>query len=155
MKKFLMIAIMALASTAMFAQKGATYVGANVNYGLHSDYKNFGVGVKAQYEFLQNVRAEASLNYFFKKDCVSMWDLNLNAHYIFHVGNVGIYPLAGLTVLNANVEHGDNDTELGLNLGGGVELPITSNGKQNFEAKYQTGDNWDRPVISAGIAFPL
>ena len=49
MKKFLMIAIMALASTAMFAQKGATYVGANVNYGMHSDYKNFGVGVKAQY----------------------------------------------------------------------------------------------------------
>ena len=48
MKKFLMIAIMALASTAMFAQKGATYVGANVNYGLHSNYKNLVNGLTPQ-----------------------------------------------------------------------------------------------------------
>ena len=48
MKKILMIACMMLMGTAAFAQQGATSVGANVNYGLHSDYKNFGVGVKAQ-----------------------------------------------------------------------------------------------------------
>ena len=150
-----MSAIMALASTAMFAQKGATYVGANVNYGMHSDYKNFGVGVKAQYEFLQNVRAEASFNYFFKKDNISMWDLNLNAHYVFHVGGVGIYPLAGLCVVGSKVEGFDGNTDLGYNLGGGVEFPIGNNVKLNFEAKYQFVNDLDRPVISAGIAFPL
>ena len=46
MKKFLMMACMMLFSTAMFAQQGAMYLGGNLNYGLHSDYKNFGFGVK-------------------------------------------------------------------------------------------------------------
>ena len=40
MKKFLMMACMMLFSTAMFAQQGAMYLGGNLNYGLHSDYKN-------------------------------------------------------------------------------------------------------------------
>ena len=48
MKKLLMMICMMLFSTAMFAQQGAMYLGGNLNYGLHSDYKNFGFGVKAQ-----------------------------------------------------------------------------------------------------------
>jgi outer membrane protein X len=155
MKKLMMIAMMVLASTAMFAQKGATYVGIQANYGLHKDYKNFGVGAKAQYEFLENVRAEASFNYFFKKDCVSMWDINLNAHYVFRVGSVGIYPLAGICVLGAKPEHGDTETKLGFNAGAGVEFPLSETIKLNVEGKYQYVKHFDRPVISAGIAFAL
>ena len=85
MKKFLMMACMMLFSTAMFAQQGAMYLGGNLNYGLHSDYKNFGFGVKAQYEFIQNFRAEASANYFLEKDNLKMWDINANLHYIFRI----------------------------------------------------------------------
>ena len=86
MKKFLMIACMVLFSTSMFAQQGAMYVGGNLNYGMHSDYKNFGFGVKAQYEFIQNFRAEASANYFLEKDNLKMWDINANLHYIHRRG---------------------------------------------------------------------
>ena len=55
MKKFLMMACMMLFSTAMFAQQGAMYLGGNLNYGLHSDYKNFGFGVKASTKVINAV----------------------------------------------------------------------------------------------------
>ena len=155
MKKLLMIAFMALMSTTMFAQAGTTYIGANVNYGLHSDYKNFGIGAKVQWEFVDNLRADISGNYFFKKDYLTQWDGNLNLHYLFHVGGATIYPLAGLTLLGSKVEGFDGDSDFGANLGGGVEFMIGDGLKLNFEAKYQIVDHWDRPVISAGIAFPL
>ena len=158
MKKLLMIAFMALMSTTMFAQQGATWVGANVSYGLHSDYKNLGVGAKVQYEFIDHFRAEASGNYFFKKDYCTMWDVNLNVHYLIPAGGLTIYPLAGVTLLGSEVEVMGvkaSDSNLGLNLGGGVEFPLTEAIKLNIEAKYQIVKDWDRPVISAGVAFAL
>ena len=45
MKKMMMIACMMLFSTAMFAEKGDMFVGAGLSYGIHSDYKNFGIGL--------------------------------------------------------------------------------------------------------------
>ena len=42
-----------------------------------------------------------------------------------------------------------------MNVGGGIEFPITDVIKINAEAKYQIVDDWDRPVVSVGIAFAL
>ena len=67
MKKILLVFCMALMSTSLFAQVGTSYVGVNANYCLKSHFKPFGVGVKFQHEFFENVRGEASFNYFFKK----------------------------------------------------------------------------------------
>jgi len=168
MKKFLMIACMMLMGTAAFAEQGDTNVGVNVNYGMHSDYKNLGVGAKVQYEFIDNFRAEASGNYFLKKDYCTMWDVNLNAHYLIPLGSVKVYPLAGLTLLGTKVDiptmtimgttiggGSASDSNFGLNLGGGVEFPITDAMKVNVEAKYQIVKDWNRPVISAGLCFAL
>ena len=158
MKKFLFLACMMLMSMAAFAQQGSTFVGANVNYGMHSDFKNFGVGAKVQYEFVDNLRAEASGNYFFKKDYCTMWDVNLNLHYVFHAGEWGIYPLAGVTLLGTKVEVmgvSASDSDFGFNLGAGVEYPLTDAIKINFEGKYQIVKDWDRPVLSLGVAFAL
>lgn len=160
-----MIACMMLVSTAMFAQKGSTWVGANVNYGMHSDYKNFGLGAKVQYEFIDNFRGEASFNYFFKKDELTQWDVNLNLHYLIHAGSLTVYPLAGLTLLNSSTPDidvpgfgtvkGVSDSDFGLNLGAGLDFPITEGVKLNIEAKYQIIADWNRPVISAGVSFAL
>ena len=159
MKKFLMIAFMALMSTTMFAQQGATWVGANVNYGLDSDYKNLGFGAKVQYEFIDNFRAEASFNYFLKKDYCTMWDVNLNVHYLIHAGDkLTIYPLVGLTLLDTKVEVfgvSASDSNFGANVGAGIEYPLTDGIKLNVEGKYQIVKDWDRPVISAGVSFAL
>ena len=145
MKKFFLMACLLTMSTALFAQQGATSVGINLNYGMHEDYKNFGVGVKTQYEFIDNVRGEASYNYFFKKDYLTMYDVNLNVHYLFNAGGLRIYPLAGVTLLGTSLEVlgvKASDSDLGFNVGGGLEFPITNALKFNAEAKYQIVKDW-------------
>ena len=78
-----MIACMMLFSTAMFAEKGDTWLGGGFSYGLSSDYKNFGIGVKGQYELLEKFRADAMVDYFFRHEDVSFFDINLNAQYLW------------------------------------------------------------------------
>jgi len=176
MKKFLMVAIMMLSSTMMFAEAGDMNIGANVNYSLDSDYKNFGIGVKVQWEFADKLRAEPSFNYYFKKDYVSLWDININAHYLINLGKSGfnLYPIAGVCLIGATMDvgkytgHIDSDsgisgsftktgtetkTKIGANLGAGIEYPLTDALKINAEFKYQLVEDYDRPIISAGISY--
>ena len=107
MKKIFMIACMMLMSTAMFAQAGKFAVGVNANYGMNSDYKSFGFGAKFQYEFIENFRAEASGNYFLKKDYISLWDANVNFHYIIPLSEgLNFYPLAGVALVGVKWDTG-------------------------------------------------
>ncbi len=103
-----MIAVMALATLTVSAQDSKMAVGINANYGMSSDYKNFGFGAKFQYEFIENFRAEASGDYFLKKDGMSIWDANLNFHYLIPLGdNLKVYPLAGITLMGVKFDAGD------------------------------------------------
>lgn len=169
MKKIFMAACMMLFSTAMFAEQGDLYVGGNLNYGMHSDYKNLGIGVKGQFEFVDHFRGEASYNYFFEKDYCTMWDVNANVHYLFNINDqFTVYPLAGLTALgvkfdvptisigNTTIGGGSgSDTKVGFNIGGGVDYFLSETIKLNAELKYQIVSDFDRPVLSVGIAFAL
>ena len=78
MKKHILVALCALFSMGTLAQTGEKAVGLNVSYG--TEIKNIGIGVKGQYNFTDVIRGEASFDYFLKKDGLSMWDVNLNAH---------------------------------------------------------------------------
>ncbi len=81
------------------AQKGDIGVGLNAGYG--TEIKNFGIGIKGQYNITDAIRAEAGFDYFLEKDGLSMWDVNLNVHYLFKVAeNIKVYPLAGITYTN-------------------------------------------------------
>lgn len=108
--KILVAVAMLMLSTASFAQfsnsgsgnsAGQMAVGVNANYGFASNFKTFGVGAKFQYGFTESFRGEFSGNYFFKKNGVSAWDLNLNVHYLIPVGaKVNVYPILGVTLMN-------------------------------------------------------
>lgn len=106
MKKVLLFAAMMLLSVGAFAQEaGKMAIGVQANYGMHKDYKNFGIGAKFQYNITENFRAEAAGNYFFKKDYVSMWDVNANVHYVIPLTDkLNVYPMVGLTVLGAKFD---------------------------------------------------
>ena len=174
MKKNLLFALFAIISMGAFAQVGEKTIGLNVSYG--TEIKNIGIGVKGQYNFTDAIRGEASFDYFLKKDGLSMWDANLNAHYLFPLGNkLKVYPLVGLSFTNwktdLTLELDDEDKEFlgedwededlgswseskfGINLGGGIQYDLTDKLVFSAEAKYQIISNFDQAVFSVGIAY--
>ncbi|MBR1934385.1 MAG: porin family protein [Prevotella sp.] len=169
MKKLFAFVCMLLMSTAMFAQNESMALGVNLNYGVSSDYKPFGVGARFQYEFIENVRGEALVNYYFPKDDSSVLDANINFQYLFGIGEkMNFYPVAGLSLINMMVT-GDTKKALdvlgadtskflvGFNVGVGFEYKFTSNLKGLVEVKYQyaKSDGWkiDWEPIQLGVAY--
>ena len=178
MKKIILSIVCAVMSVCAFAQKGATQVGVNVNYGTKAE--TFSFGVKGSYGFTDAIRAEASFNQSLKKDGVSMYDINLNAHYLFSLGQkFKVYPLVGLTYVHSKLdwkslgdfddyedyldwkdymdEEGakidDSASKFGVNLGGGVQYDITSNLVFNAEVKYSMVSDFDQCVIGLGLSY--
>lgn len=178
MKKIILFSLCAFFSMGAFAQTGEKAVGLNVSYG--TEIKNIGIGVKGQYNFTDAIRAEASFDYFLKKDGLSMWDMNLNAHYLIALGDkLKVYPLAGLSFTNwksdikweVDDDFGDDyfdddyfddddddlgswsESKFGLNVGGGLQYDLTDKLIFNAEAKYQFISDFDQFVFSVGLAY--
>ena len=160
MKKLLLLVCAAVMSLSASAQAGDKALGAQLVFG--SETNSIGLGVKGQYYFTDQLRGEASVDYFFKNKGVSMWDINANVHYLFNVANkVKVYPLAGLGYTNwsykyeyagAPVVEG-SDGRLAVNLGGGAEYELTKNLNVNAEAKYQIISNYNQLVLGVGVAY--
>ena len=154
MKKLFFVICMMLMSVATFAQQGKMTVGIHGDYMIDSP-KNFGIGANVGYEVINNVRGVAEFNYFLKKDGVSYWNVEVNAEYLFKVGDAfTIYPLAGIDLLGISVEGGGSDSKMGLNLGAGVEYAISSNLSLKAEYNYKTqGDGWS--LLKFGVVIPF
>jgi len=168
--KSMIIAIAAVTmSVAVNAQeKGDMAVGGNLVFGSGDSYSNMGVGAKFQYNVTKPIRLEGSFTYFFEKDLASMWDLSVNAHYLFPVANqINVYPLAGVGILGTKVNIPTIDlddwgiygggsastSEVCFNVGGGIDFKITDKLILNAEVKYKIASDWNRLLLSAGIAY--
>lgn len=152
MKKLVIAVVALLMSISAFAQQGDKAIGVNLVYG--SEIKNIGLGIKGQYFFLDNVRGEASFNYFMKKDGIKWWELNANAHYMLGNESMWFYPLAGFNLANlkADVPGSDSSSKLGLNLGAGIQFPVSEMLDFTAEAKYVISDA-DQFVIGIGLLY--
>lgn len=158
-KLFVLMGFIALVGmNSVFAQKGEQTVGVNLGYG--TEISNFGIGAKYQHGITNAIRAEVSFDYFLKKDFVSMWDINLNAHYLFPVADkFKVYPLAGLTYTNWKLSFDDEDFgssstgKFGVNLGAGAQYPVTDKLNINFEIKYQLISDFNQAVFSVGVNY--
>lgn len=163
-----------LSAVSASAQKGEKAFGVNLGYG--TEISNLGIGAKFQYGITDAIRAEASFDYFLKKDYLSMWDGNLNAHYLFPVADkFKVYPLAGLTYTSWKIDGFDWGIDLGdwadylddedmdsgssttgkfgINLGAGAEYAISDKLSVNFEAKYQLISDFNQVVFSVGLSY--
>ena len=151
MKKLIVLfSMMFFIMSSAFAQQGIQAAGVHLTYG--TEIESFGIGVKYQYNITDNIRLEPSMNYFFEKNGVDMFDINANAHYLFPLAsNIRVYPLAGLTF--ARWDFGKVITRLGVNVGGGTEMDITDNLMLNFELKYQAVSDLDQAVFNIGVAY--
>ena len=159
---FRKVAVMAIAvlsmSVAVNAQeKGDMAAGGNLVLGSGDSFTNYGIGAKFQYNVTNPLRLEGSFTYFLKKDNLTMWDLSVNAHWLFPVADkVTVYPLAGLGILNYGSSYGGysaSTSDIAFNLGGGIDYQLTDKLILNAELKYKISDTWDRLLLSAGLAY--
>ncbi|EGJ70668.1 hypothetical protein Bcop_0450 [Bacteroides coprosuis DSM 18011] len=159
MKKLMvLVCVLMLGIGTSFAQKGAKSLGVNVGYG--TEIENVGIGAKFQYNILDDIRLEPSLNFYMKKDGLSMWDLNLNAHYLFHLtSKFNVYPLAGITYTSwkqdLKIEGVGSETsnKFGANVGLGAEYFLSNNFVVNLDIKYQAIKDFDQAVFTFGAAY--
>ena len=147
-------------SLSASAQAGDKALGAQLVFG--SETNSIGLGVKGQYYFTDQLRGEASVDYFFKNKGVSMWDINANVHYLIDVADkFKVYPLAGLGYTNWSYKYEfpglpvveGSDGRLAINLGGGAEYELTKNLSVNAELKYQIISNYNQLVLGVGVAY--
>ena len=155
MKKLFISFVIALISISAFAQSGTKAVGGHLVFAENN--KNLGIGVKGQYSFTNHLRGQASFNYYLKSNDVTLWDLNLDAHYLFNVAKkVNVYPLAGVTYSHWSHDNLDlSDGNIGINLGGGAEFELNSKWNLGAELKFQIINNYNQLVLSLGVGYKL
>lgn len=159
--------LLTISAVSAYGQ-GKFAVGINGLYG--TQIKSFAVGAKVQYDITNHFRAEDAFNYFFKKDGVSMWENNVNVHYLFYLGEkFRIYPLAGFTIVGTKIDTksavpaeyqqyiGDagksSKTYFGGNVGGGIEYLITPHLAVGVEGKYSIVKDVDQGVFGLGVTY--
>ena len=128
----------------------------------HFITKEISIGLKYQYNITDQIRIEPSMNYFFKNDGLSMFDINANIHYLFPIAsNISLYPLAGFTYTNWHLDLGKagdydvsgSDGKFGVNLGAGMEFDLDKSWSLNFDIKYQLISDLDQAVFNLGVAY--
>lgn len=152
---------MVLTITAgVFAQKNEKSIGLSLGYG--TEIESLGIGAKFNYGLTDQIRLSPSFNYFFKKDNVSGWEINADAHYLFNVApKFNVYPLLGLTLTNWKLDMGKvfgNDlstskTRFGLNIGAGVSYKIAYDLSVGAEFKYSAVSDLDQAVFNVNIMY--
>ena len=127
-----------------------------------TEIESIGLGLKYQYNITDQIRIEPSMNYFFKNDGLSMFDINANIHYLFPIAsNVSLYPLAGFTYTNWHLDLGKvgdydvsgSDGKFGVNLGAGMEFTLDKSWSLNLDIKYQLISDLDQAVFNLGVAY--
>lgn len=142
-----------------------------------------GINVGGEYFITDEISGSLNYTYFFKSSYDATYfgstvestsrrsSFNIDGKYYFMSDNVQVYGLAGLAFMNVkststseqmNWNTGQTETttleykdgETGVNIGGGVVVPLTDVMGFNGQLKYQTpGDG--QLVVNAGIVYSL
>ncbi len=173
MKKVLVIICVALISLSASAQIGEQNIGAHLLYG--TDMSNIGFGLKYQNNVTDVIRIEGVFDYYLKKDDFTMFDVNVNGHYLFPLTDKVIaYPLVGINytrwkqkelfsfddeeytdISDEDYDDEINDGSIGLNIGGGIQYKLTDKIRIGAELKYQTISGFNTAVIGVGLTYTL
>ena len=171
----LCVALMGLCASAQ--QKGDMAVGLNLGVApcLESGLSvtNVGIGAKFQYNVTDPIRLEADVDYWLKDKGMDLFDVTVNAHYLFTVAErFKVYPLVGIGFGRAKIGadfdidyHSlpyDNhiegsvsasSTKFLANIGIGAEYPVTDKLSIGAEIKYQYIKDFCRLPISVGATY--
>jgi len=163
MKKLTVLFTLIFSLTIISQVNAQIQAGAALMYG--SEIEELGLQANGTFNFTGNIRGALDIGFFFADDAgdleTSFWTINTNGHYLIPgIPKANVYGLAGLNFATTSVEGNtafgsidDSTTELGLNLGGGAELPL--GGVNIFsEVKYVVGDA-DQLVLTGGVRIGL
>jgi hypothetical protein len=157
-------AIMMVNLTALAAQNPAAPApsadrmrfGAQVSYA--SDDVDFGVGAHLDYPMRRlfnnaPIFAQISADVFFPGNDVTYIEANWNANYRFRIQNSPLAPYAGagLNFAYADTPAG-SDSELGLNLVGGIQFPRAGRLMPFVQARLEI-EGGELFVLSGGVHF--
>jgi opacity protein-like surface antigen len=164
MKKLIIIVCAIMFSWQMQAQPWA----AGLGFVYGSEIEQLGIAAKGQYNGItENIDGSLGLHFFFPDKYkgfggelkTSLFTVNLDGHYNFDVSeSVDVFGLGGLNIASFKVKCDGcgplsseaSDTEIGLNLGGGVSGDIADNLKGFGEIKY-TLSEFDQLVVALGV----
>jgi outer membrane protein X len=145
---------------------GAIRIGGHLGYG--TDIESLGIGVRGDYAVTPSILIAPDFMYFFGDDDfgidIGWWDINLNGNYLVQINNPDLMPyaLAGLNVANTSIDcngilgsicEDSNNTELGFNLGGGVDYTVGM--VVLFGELRVVLGKADQLVFMGGIKYPL
>jgi len=159
MKKVILLAtfcmVVLLASNETFAQQNR----AGVIIGIASgDFDEIGFGGVAEFKVIEKGTISPQLLFYFPGDDMSLFEINGNFNYYFYnEGVLEFYGLAGLNLTRWHIDYGDSeasDSELGLNLGAGLNFDLGKNVVPFTELRLTLGE-FDQVVIGLGLKFNL
>jgi len=134
-------------------QKGEMTLGVAGGY---ASYNNSGYAdIYFQYSFAKHVRIAPEIGYIFKNEGKSGFKASIDMHFPFRLAKgLSIYPLAGITFDNWNyASDDDNKTRFGFDVGGGLDLYLTSFLKLTLQGKYSIVKDTDGAYVGLGIGY--
>jgi len=165
MKKLLLtlvILLFSISSYSQYNQMGKFSFAGNLSYG--TKIESLGIGLRAQYGFLDRLRGALEYKYYIDRHNTSAWGIAADAHYLFGLSDaISLYPIGGLTISRwttdfgrsgiAGIEGKESNNRLGLNLGFGTQIATGNNSFLQIEAKEALIKNYSQFVISVGFMF--
>lgn len=147
-----------LIGNTVFAQGAKTRAGFFLAAAM-GDFDQLGVGGLGEFKVANKFTLSPQLLVYFPDDNVNVLEVNFNGNYYFYSQDIfSFYGLGGLNFARASYNGpGDNDwddTEIGLNLGGGINFELGKTVVPFSELRFTIGD-YDQFVISGGLKFNL
>lgn len=126
---------------AVSSVKAQFSIGPGIFYG--TKINTVGISANANYDFNDKCGAMADYTYFFPKNSVNWWTLDLDGTYTYFKHNVEWYALAGLDIFYASYKSGSiygssssSSSNAGFNIGIGWKIKITDKIKLVPEWRY-------------------
>ncbi len=145
------------------AEANEKSIGGGLVFGSKSDGfegSALGIDLRGVFGINDKFRIGADFDFYFAEENVTLWAIDGNVHYVFVEDEVLVYGLAGLAILHVSFDGTlfgipveINETDIGLNLGGGVDVP-TKFGAVFGELKIQIEDV-AQVVIAGGVRFDI
>lgn len=147
-------AALGLAAAALLLQPPAAsaqvYGGVQGNWGSETD---FGVGGRVLGNIEDaNLELVGDFNVYFPDGPRDFWEANANLFYHFHLPETpSVLPYLGGGLNVSRQSNGADNTEAGLNLGGGIRFPLE--GVSPFVEGRAVISDHDQAVLTIGLIF--